>query len=371
MGGKELEYVKQAFEENWIAPLGPHVNAVEENIKTYVGDDSFVAALNTGTSAVHLALIQLEVGRDDLVLCSSFTFTASCNPIVYLGAQPIFIDSEKDTWNMSPKLLEEALFELKNKGQLPKAIVLVHLYGMPAKMDELLAIAVKYGVPLVEDAAEALGSKYKGKAVGTFCDFGVFSFNGNKIITGSCGGALISKSEKDIARTRFLSTQARDDEPHFQHSEIGYNYRMSNVCAGIVRGQLEVLNERVARRREINEMYKIELAAIEGVSFLSEPNEQYYSNHWLTCILIDSEKTEGVSKEDIRLFLENDNVEARPLWKPMHLQPVYKESISYLNGVSDQLFETGLCLPSGSNMTNDDVYRVINLIKEIVYKNGI
>ncbi len=368
MGENELKYVQEAFETNWIAPLGPHVNAVEENINTYIGGKSYVAALNTGTAAIHLALIQLGVQRGDTVLCSSFTFVASCNPIVYLGAEPVFIDSERETWNMSPELLEEAIIDLEKKGNKPKAIVLVHLYGMPAKMEELMAVANKYNVPVVEDAAEALGSTYKGKALGTFGEFGVFSFNGNKIITGSAGGVLISPSGDKIARTRFLSTQARDAEPHFQHSEIGYNYRMSNICAAIIRGQIEVLDERVARRREIHFLYKKAIGTINGVTFLEEPNEDYFSNHWLSCLLIDENIT-GVSKEEVRLFLEKNNVEARPLWKPMHLQPVFEGCKVYENGTAEELFNTGLCLPSGSNMTNEDVDRVIGLLKLVLLNN--
>lgn len=365
MGENERRYVEDVFDSNWIAPLGPHVDAIEENIRDYVGGESYVAALNTGTSAVHLALIQLGVKRDDVVLCSSFTFVASCNPIVYLGATPVFVDSEQETWNMSPELLEEAIVDLEKQGVRPKVIVLVHLYGMPSKLDELMAIATKYEIPVIEDAAEALGSTYKGKALGTFGQFGVFSFNGNKIITGSAGGALVSTSRREIERTRFLSTQARDQEAHFEHSEIGYNYRMSNVCAAIIRGQLEVLDLRVDRRREINSLYRSGLGDIEGVEFLEEPNELYYSNHWLTCIVINSHIV-GVSREEIRLCLAKDNIEARPLWKPMHLQPVFKECKLYGNGVSERLFNSGLCLPSGSNMKNSDVLRVINKIKTCI-----
>lgn len=369
MGGAELKYISEAFEENWIAPLGPHVNAVEENLSTYLGEGVKVSALSSGTSAIHLALIELGIVEDDIVLCSSFTFVASCNPILYLGAVPVFIDSEPDTWNMDPDLLEKAIIDLIKKGKKPKAIMLVYLYGMPAHIDRIVEISKKYEIPLVEDAAEALGAKYKEKALGTFGDFSIFSFNGNKIITGSCGGALVSTNNEKINHSRFLSTQARDPQPYFQHSEIGYNYRMSNICAGIVRGQLEVLNERVNKRREINEFYKKALSEISGISFLNECSPDFFSNHWLTCILVDPLKTNGVNHEDLRLFLCENNIESRHLWKPMHLQPLFKKAMMYSNGISEKLFGMGLCLPSGSNMTNEDLERIVNLIKQRISIN--
>lgn len=314
MGGKEQEFVKEAFDTNWVAPLGPNVDGLEDDLEAYTGA-KHAAALSSGTSAIHLALIMLGVKAGDYVLCQSFTFSASANPIVYQGAIPVFIDSEKDTWNMSPEFLEEAILKLKTQNSKPKAIIPVHLYGLPAKMDEIMAIAKKYDIPVIEDAAEALGSTLNGKACGTFGQLGVLSFNGNKIITTSGGGALISDDENYIKQARFLATQARDNAPHYQHSHIGYNYRMSNITAGIGRGQMLVLNDRVAQRRANFEYYKKAFVGYAGISFVEElPGA--FANRWLSCILVDATLTGGVTREDIRLALEKENIECRPLWKP-------------------------------------------------------
>jgi len=363
MGGSEQKYVSQAFDTNWIAPLGPHVDGFEKQLQDYLGV-GHAAALSSGTSALHLALIQAEVGLCDYVLCSSFTFSASANPIVYQGAIPVFIDSETTSWNMDPDLARKAILELQSQGKKPKALVLVHLYGMPAPMEPFMEICREFQMVLIEDAAEALGSTWKGKAMGTFGDFGVLSFNGNKIITTSGGGALVSDNADAIQKARFLSTQARDPAPHYQHSQIGYNYRMSNVLAGIGRGQMEVLPERIQKRRENHSYYQQELGSLPGISFLPEP-EGAFSNRWLTCILVDDEKSGGISREDIRLHLEKDNIESRPLWKPMHMQPIFSDYPFFKSGVAEYLFETGLCLPSGSNLTLADLQRVSGHIKEL------
>jgi dTDP-4-amino-4,6-dideoxygalactose transaminase len=363
MGGSEQKYVSQAFDTNWIAPLGPHVDGFEKQLQDYLGV-GHAAALSSGTSALHLALIQAEVGLCDYVLCSSFTFSASANPIVYQGAIPVFIDSETTSWNMDPDLARKAILELQSQGKKPKALVLVHLYGMPAPMEPFMEICREFQMVLIEDAAEALGSTWKGKAMGTFGDFGVLSFNGNKIITTSGGGALVSDNADAIQKARFLSTQARDPAPHYQHSQIGYNYRMSNVLAGIGRGQMEVLPERIQKRRENHSYYQQELGSLPGISFLPEP-EGAFSNRWLTCILVDDEKSGGISREDIRLHLEKDNIESRPLWKPMHMQPIFSDYPFFNSGVAEYLFETGLCLPSGSNLTLADLQRVSGHIKEL------
>lgn len=362
MGGNEQKYVQEAFDTNWIAPLGPHVNGFEDDLVAYTGS-KHVAALSSGTSALHLALIMSGVKAGDEVICQSMTFSASANPIVYQGAKPVFVDSERDTWNMDPEILRETIKDRISKGKQPKAIIPVHLYGMPAKMNEILAIAQEYGIPVIEDAAESLGSNIEGKAMGTFGDMGVLSFNGNKIITTSGGGALLSDNETYINDARFLATQARDKAPHYEHSQIGYNYRMSNICAGIGRGQMEVLNDRIAQRRKNYEYYKAHLSHITGISFLEEP-AGYFSNRWLSTILIDPKISEA-SSEKIRLHLEKDNIESRPLWKPMHLQPVFKDSLYYGSGVSEELFGNGLCIPSGSNLTKTDLDRVISSIQEL------
>lgn len=367
MGGEELKYIQEAFDTNWIAPLGPNVDGFEEDIQKYLNIDH-VAALSSGTAAIQLALILLGVEQGDEVIVSSFTFSATVNPIIYQKAIPIFIDSEKDTWNMDPELLEEAIEDRISKGKKPKAIILVHLYGMPANMDQIMEIANKYEVPVIEDAAEALGSKYNGKACGTFGQMGILSFNGNKIITTSGGGALISNNEEYINMSRFLATQARDNAPHYQHSHIGYNYRMSNIVAGVGRGQMHVIDKRVEQRRANNCFYHEFLDNIEGITFLEEPNDNYFSNYWLTTILIYTEKTGGISREDVRLALGKENIETRPLWKPMHLQPVFEKYLAYVNGVSEKLFENGLCLPSGSNLNKDDKMRIKEALLKVLKK---
>lgn len=357
MGGTEQKFVDEAFSTNWIAPLGPNVNGFEEDIKRYIGNHKQVAALSSGTAAIHVALQLLDVGKGDEVICQSFTFSASANPIIYQGAIPVFVDSEPETWNMSPELLEEAIQDRIQKYKKPKAIIAVHLYGMPYKAKEINAVAQKYGIPVVEDSAEALGSTYYGAHCGTLADMGVYSFNGNKIITTSGGGALVVNTEAEKERAVFLSTQARDQAPHYEHSTIGFNYRMSNVLAGIGRGQMEVLDDRVAARRQNFEFYKAHLSHIEGVSFLDEP-EHLFSNRWITCITTPSFEV----RERIRLHLQEDDIETRPLWKPMHLQPVFKNSTHFTNGVSEELFNTGLCLPSGSNLTPNDLDRILDRI---------
>lgn len=365
MGGKESDYVKEAFDTNWIAPLGPNVNGFEQDLAKFLGEDVQVAALSAGTAALHLALILLDVKAGDDVICQSMTFSASANPIVYQGATPVFVDSEPETWNMSPEYLRVAVKDRIAKGKKPKAIIPVHLYGMPAKMGEIMAIAAEYNIPVVEDAAEALGSCYKNKPCGTFSKIGILSFNGNKIITTSGGGALVSTYPELVQKARFLATQARDPAPHYQHSQIGYNYRMSNVCAGIGRGQMEVLTERVSQRRANYGYYVKTLSEVPGISFLKEP-AGFFSNRWLTTILVNPEKSGGITREDLRLALEKDNIESRPLWKPMHLQPVFKDCPFYGKGISEKLFEQGLCLPSGSNMTETDRERVADCIQKVV-----
>ncbi len=371
MSGEEQKFVGEAFETNWVAPVGPHIVAFEEALCAYNGIDH-CAVLTSGTAAIHLALIILGVGRDDEVICSSFTFSGSCNPIVYQGATPVFVDSEPDTWNMDPRLLEEAVADrIRRRGKKPSAIILVHLYGMPAKMDELLAIASKYEIPVIEDAAESLGSAYKGKKLGTFGDFGVFSFNGNKIITTSGGGALVSRNGDWIARARFLATQARDPAPHYEHSTLGFNYRMSNICAGIGRGQLGVIDERVAQRRAVFDFYLKHLADESRVRFCAEP-EGHFSNRWLTAITLSDASGSLSLREKVRLVLEQHNIESRPFWKPMHLQPFFQSCPSYLSGTSERLFLEGLCLPSGSAMDTRQLSRVTDCVKMVTkaYQNA-
>ncbi len=365
MGGGEEKYVQEAFATNWVAPVGPNINGFEEDIQTYLGPHNEVVALNSGTAAIHLALMLSGVKANDEVLCQSFTFSASANPITYQGAMPIFVDSEKDTWNMCPVALEEAIKDRMLKGKKPKAILLVDLYGMPAKMDEIVAISKKYAIPLIEDAAEALGSSYKGKKCGTFGDFGVISFNGNKIITTSGGGALVCKNKEDKQKAIFLATQARENAAHYQHSKIGYNYRMSNILGGIGRGQMEVLDKRIHARRNNHHFYQKLFQHIEGVTVLAEPSKHYFSNHWLSAILIDASKT-GFTREDLRRSLEKDNIESRPLWKPMHLQPVFKDCAYYGATVSEDLFRDGLCLPSGSNLSANDLERIVTSMNKIL-----
>jgi dTDP-4-amino-4,6-dideoxygalactose transaminase len=356
MGGTEEKYVKEAFDTNWIAPLGPNVDGFEKDLESFLGNDVHVAALSSGTAALHLALIILGVKAGDEVICQSMTFSASANPIAYQGAKPVFVDSEDRTWNMSPEYLEKAIVDRISKGKKPKAIIVVHLYGMPAEMDRIMAIADKYEILVVEDAAEALGSSYKGRMLGTFGAMSILSFNGNKIITTSGGGALVSTKEEWIKKARFLATQARDNAPHYQHSHIGYNYRMSNICAGIGRGQMEVLYDRVNQRRKNFDYYKNVFSANKAITFHEEPAADFYSNRWLSSILVN--KTEGISCEELRLALEKDNIESRPLWKPMHLQPIFADAPFYGNGTSEKLFENGLCLPSGSNLSEEDLERV-------------
>ena len=364
MGGKELEYIKEAFETNWVAPIGPHIDGFEEAICKYLNIDHSVA-LSCGTAAIHLALILLDVKTGDEVLCQSFTFSATVNPIVYQSAKPIFIDSEKDTWNMDPELLEVAIKDrIEKVGRKPKAVIVVHLYGQTAKIGIIQEICKRYDISLIEDAAEALGSSYNGRKLGTFGDIGILSFNGNKIITTSSGGMMVSNNEEYTNKAKFLSTQARDDAPHYEHSHIGFNYRMSNILAGIGRGQLEVLDDRVAEKRKIFKRYYDELSTINGIEFQPELKDSI-GNRWLTAITVDAEKT-NVTREDIRLELLKHNIESRPLWKPMHLQPIFANCKNYTTGISEELFKNGLCLPSDTNMTEEDQDRVIEIIKKIV-----
>jgi dTDP-4-amino-4,6-dideoxygalactose transaminase len=369
MCGKERKYVKEAFDSNWIAPLGPNVNGLEKSLVDYLFDslDGNAAALTSGTAALHLALRLLEVSNGDVVMVQSFTFCGTTNPVSYQGAELVFIDSEPETWNMCPLALREAL-EV-HRGKSVKAIMPVHLYGMPANMEALEVLSSEFGVPIVEDAAEALGSSYKGLKCGTFGEMATLSFNGNKIITTSGGGALVSKKKEWAHRARFLATQARDDAPHYQHSQIGYNYRMSNVVAGIGRGQLEVLDLRVEQRRANNRRYRDYFKDVQGITFQNEPNSDYFSNYWLTAVLIDPEKTGGISREDVRLALEAEGIESRPLWKPMHMQPVYSGTKFYGSGVCEELFEKGLCLPSGSNLTEEEWSRIFASLDRI-FKKG-
>lgn len=361
MGGKEQSFVNEAFETNWVAPLGPNLEGFEKDLESYLGNGSHVAALSSGTAALHLALILLGVEKGDEVICQSLTFSASANPIVYQGATPIFVDSEPDTWNICPNHLEEAIKDRIAKGKKPKAIIAVHLYGMPYKVDEIKRISEKYEIPIVEDSAEALGSSYKGQKCGTFGDISILSFNGNKIITTSGGGALVSRNLKHKEKAIFLATQARDAAPHYQHSEIGYNYRLSNISAGIGRGQMEVLDEHVGLRRNMNAFYKDIFQKKEGVTIFSEPNGNYFSNHWLSCILIDK-AISRFSSEEIRLAMEENNIECRPLWKPMHLQPVFKNAPFYGGNISKNLFEIGLCLPSGSNLKSEEKVKISDVL---------
>ena len=356
MGGNEINYVNQAFDTNWIAPLGPNVDNFEEDLCSFTGA-KYAAALSSGTAAIHLALVQLGVKSGDEVICSTFTFSATVNPIIYQGAIPIFIDSEELTWNMSPQLLKVAIADRILKGKKPKAIILVHLYGMPAQIDEIMEIANHYEIPVIEDAAEALGSTYKRKALGTFGKVGILSFNGNKIITTSGGGALISDDEDFVNQSRFLATQARDNAPHYQHSQVGYNYRMSNVSAGIGRGQMEVIDKRVEQRRNNYEFYYSKLSKLSSISFLEE-SEECYSNRWLSCILLKNYE----ERESLRIALEKENIESRPLWKPMHLQPIFESYPTYLDNTSENLFDRGLCLPSGSNLEESQLNRIVDTI---------
>ena len=378
LSGKETKYIQEAFVTNWVTTAGLNLDSFEKDLETFLNlcphcetgtqhpaaANPHVLALNSGTAAIHLGLVLLGVETGSEVICQSFTYTASTNPVHYLGAKPVFVDSEPDTWNMSPDFLEKAIKDrIKETGKKPKVIIAVHLYGMPAKMDKILQIAEKYEIPVLEDAAEALGSIYKGAHCGTFGQLAALSFNGNKIITTSGGGALLSKNENYIRQARFLATQARDLAPHYQHSHVGYNYRMSNVLAGIGRGQMEVLPQRVVQRRANNQFYREHLSDMEGITFHTEPSPDFFSNYWLTSLIIDPAKTGGVNREDLRLALEAANIESRPLWKPMHLQPVFAGCPYYGDGTSERLFENGLCLPSGSILTETELLRVVESIR--------
>lgn len=372
MGGHEQAFVQEAFDQNWIAPMGPNVDGFESDITTYL-KHPYCAALSSGTAALHLGLILADVQRGDYVICQSMTFSASANPIAYLGATPIFIDSDPETWNISTELMEQAICDLLDgrlrnpqtnemyPPRLPKAIIPVHLYGMPAKMDTIMVVAQKYGIPVIEDAAESLGSKFDDVATGTMGEMGILSFNGNKIITTSGGGALVSSSEKIIKKARFLATQAKEDAPHYEHKSVGYNYRLSNIAAGIGRGQMKILDSHIARRREINQWYKSLLSEIEGVHFQREPDARYFSNYWLTALTIDPEKC-GVSADSLRQRFLEDNIESRPLWKPMHLQPVFANAPAIIDGTAEELFTSGLCLPSGSNLGETDLSRIAKIL---------
>ena len=365
MGGTEQQYIQEAFDANWVAPLGPNVNGLEQDLESYLGNQAHVGALSSGTAAIHLGLILLGVQAGDEVICQSFTFSASANPILYQGATPVFVDSEFETWNLCPIALEAAIIDRIAKGIKPKAIIAVHLYGVPYQIEAVRAVADNYGIPILEDSAEALGSSYKGQKCGTFGDIGVLSFNGNKIITTSGGGAIVTKTSTQKEKAVFYATQSRDNAPHYQHSEIGYNYRMSNICAGIGRGQMEVLDEHVALRRAMHDFYVDIFVSIEGVDVFSTPNDDYFANYWLTAITIDATKTNGISRETLRLALEAENIESRPLWKPMHLQPIFERYPYYGSNVAQKLFENGLCLPSGSNLTHNDRERIAKAIKAV------
>ncbi len=364
MGGTELNYIHEAFDTNWVAPLGPNVDNFEKDITAFLKEDVHAAALSAGTAGIHLALILAGVQPGDEVICQSMTFSASANPIAYLSAIPVFVDSEADTWNMSPQWLEAAIKDRMAKDKTPKAIIPVHLYGMPAKMQEIMSIAAQYNIPVIEDAAEALGSHIDGKMCGTYGAMSILSFNGNKIITTSGGGALVAHDAATVAKARFLATQARDAAPHYEHTHIGYNYRMSNICAGIGRGQMEVLANRIDQRRAVYQQYYNKLKGIKGITLLDEP-AGYFSNRWLSTILVDPAETGGITRETLRLALDEENIESRPLWKPMHLQPVFKDSPFYGDGTSEKLFENGLCLPSGSNLTADDMQRIFRVIDKV------
>jgi dTDP-4-amino-4,6-dideoxygalactose transaminase len=363
MGGTEQKYIQEAFDANWVAPLGPNVNGLEQDLESYLGNQAYVGALSSGTAAIHLGLILLGVQAGDEVICQSMTFSASANPILYLCAIPVFIDSEIQTWNICPVALEEAIVDRIQKGKKPKAIIAVHLYGVPYQIEAVRAIADKYSIPILEDSAEALGSSYKGQKCGTFGDIGVLSFNGNKIITTSGGGAIVTRTKEQKEKAVFYATQSRDNAPHYQHSHIGYNYRMSNICAGIGRGQMEVLDDHVALRRKMHDFYVEIFKDIEGVDVYSVPNDDYFANYWLSAITIDANKTQGITSESLRLALEAENIESRPLWKPMHLQPIFSTYPYYGSNVCEGLFEKGLCLPSGSNLTEEDRERIKKVIE--------
>jgi dTDP-4-amino-4,6-dideoxygalactose transaminase len=365
MGGTELNYIHEAFNTNWIAPLGTNITEFEHDLEKYLSQDVFVTALNSATAAIHLGLILLDVKAGDVVICQSMTFAASANPILYQGATPVFIDSETETWNLCPIALETAIVDCIYKGQIPKAIIAVHLYGVPYLIDEIRAIASKYNIPILEDSAEALGSSYKGQKCGTFGDISVISFNGNKIITTSGGGAIITSNHQLKKKAHFLASQSKDEAPHYQHSELGYNYQMSNICAGIGRGQMKVLEEHITLRRVMHDFYVSLFENIPGIAVFSTVNPDYFANYWLTSILVNpSETKNGITREIIRLTLLDSNIESRPLWKPMHLQPLYENYPYYGNKIAETLFENGLSLPSGSNLTDSDKDRIrTNVLK--------
>jgi dTDP-4-amino-4,6-dideoxygalactose transaminase len=377
MSGKEQDFIKEAFDTNWVVPLGPNVNAFEKSLRDFLiengklkveDEGKQVVALSAGTAALHLGVILLGVQAGDEVICQSFTFCASANPVTYLGATAVFVDSEEDTWNMNPVLLEEAIRDRMAKtGRKPKAIIPVHLYGMPAKMDEICAVAEKYEIPVLEDAAEALGSEYKGQKCGTLGVYGALSFNGNKMITTSGGGALVVPNEESKKAAMFYATQAREPYPYYQHEKIGYNYRMSNICAGIGLGQMTVLEEHVAHHRRVHELYEQAFANVKGIELKSNPDERFHANYWLCTILIDKEET-GVDCEELRVFLDRKGIETRPLWKPMHLQPVFAGSPCYVDGTSEKLFEKGLCIPAGPCVTDEDVAYIVSEIKSCICK---
>lgn len=401
MSGNEMQYIQEAFDTNWVVPLGPNVNGFEKDLETYVGQDKKVVALSAGTAAVHLSLLALGVTAGDEVICQSFTFCASSHPVTYLGATPVFVDSEEESWNMDPALLETAIKDrIAKTGRKPKAIILVYLYGMPGRIDEILEIARKYDIPVVEDAAEGLGSRFDGQVVGTFGEYGVLSFNGNKMITTSGGGALICPTEAAKNRVMFFATQAREAYPYYQHEEIGYNYRMSNICAGIGRGQMTVLEDHINHHKHVAQLYAELLRDVEGIDVHLNPNSRYDSNYWLSTITIspdlhikgeeDVYKTaiEGAvggaagvvhaggslhtalepnrNVEALRVWLDKAGIESRPLWKPMHAQPCYKDAPRYVNGTSDGLFRIGMCLPAGPYVSDDDVRRIVESIKEAI-----
>lgn len=364
MGGEEQQFIQEAFDQNWIAPLGPNVTNFEIELQNTLKTNKEIAVLSSGTAALHLAMILLNVQAGDYVICQSMTFSASANPIVYQGALPVFVDSEEDTWNLCPKAVEEAILYCLEKGKKPKAIVAVHLYGMPYQHEAIKALSETYDIPVIEDAAEALGSHYHGQACGTLGDLSILSFNGNKIITTSGGGALITPTKEEKQKAVFLATQAKDDAPHYEHTQLGFNYRMSNICAGIGRGQLKVLDERVRQKREIYDYYANALVDIPGIKLVHTP-KKCFNNHWLSTILVDPAQSNGITRENIRLALEAENIESRPLWKPMHLQPFYKEALYFGGTISENLFEQGLCLPSDTKMSHEDLQRIVKVIKSI------
>lgn len=365
MSGRELDYINEAFADNWVVPLGPNVDRFESELEQFLGHDCHVAALSAGTAAIHLGLVLLGVKAGDEVICQSMTFSASANPIAYVGAKPVFVDSEADTWNMSPELLEKAIVDRKEKtGVYPKAIIAVDLYGMPAKWDEIMAVANRYGIPVLEDAAEALGSEYKGRPCSTFGHIGVLSFNGNKMITTSGGGALVCHTPELKQRAIFFATQAREKAPWYQHEHIGYNYRLSNICAGIGCGQMSVLDEHIAHHRMVHARYSELLADVPGVSLLSNPSKDFDTNYWLCNVLIDSDKA-GFTATDLRLAFDAANIESRPLWKPMHLQPVFADAPAYTDGTSEELFGKGLCIPAGPWVGEEQIERIADVFKSL------